>query len=1034
MAWTPEQLDAIEKSGSNIIVSAGAGSGKTAVLSERVINKLKSGIHVNELLILTFTKAAASEMKDRIRDKISDREEFKDELNLLSSAYITTFDSFALSVVKKYHYLLGLSSDISICDESLVVLEENRIMDEIFDELYSSNDEKFKEFIKFYCVKSDRYLRSMVLKIAKILNNKINKYEVIDFIKNEFFSDDYVNRIVYEYKKFINNKKRLLELELENLKYYFNSEVVDKFHESLNGILNCDVNDLHLYSSTTLPRIGRYPSDESRVAKENVAKSLKKILEYCDYGSLDDIKYSITANKDIVEVIARIIEKFINKLKDYKLKNNIYTFSDIAEYSIKILKENEFARNDYKYYFKEIMIDEYQDTNDVQDIFINLIENNNVYMVGDIKQSIYKFRGSNPDIFKSKYDNYSNKNGGIKIDLIKNFRSREEVVKNINDIFELLMDSEIGGASYKVSHEMVFGKKEYETEKLNDFKYDMNILEYENDKDSGYSNSEVEIFTIANDIKNKVKNKIKVFDKKTDKLRDVTYNDFVIILDRSRYFDDYKKIFEYLGIPLTILQDENLNNSSDILLIKNIIDFIIRINNSDFDVEFKYDFMSIARSFLYEYSDEYIFDCIMNDKVKDSELYKTFEGININSITAPELFDLIINITNYYEKISRVGDYKNVNVRIKTLYDISNNLNNIGLTIEEFRDYLDEINENKIDIKYTGYSSPSDSVKIMTVHKSKGLEYPICYYSDIDHKFNVSDSNDMFIVSSVYGLIVPNVLSENDTSILKKLFKNDYMKEEIGEKIRLFYVALTRAREKIVIVIPKKEIVKLEKNEDGVIEENRRLNFSMYSDLIYSIKAYYPEYFSDVDINSLGLTKKYLFKKSISGEIGKTKDKFEVNEISVDNSIIEEKHFSKESNKLITKSESDNMKFGTKVHEVFELIDFKNYDENIIKDKFIRFKVTKFLNSDIMKNIKSANIYHEYEFIYDKDDISYHGIIDLMIEYDDHIDIIDYKLKNINDEKYLNQLNGYREYINSINNKEVNIYLYSILDETIQKL
>ena len=158
--WTPEQKQAIEKSGSNIIVSAGAGSGKTAVLSERVINKLQNGIHVNELLILTFTKAAAAEMKDRIRKKISKIKEFNEELNLLNSSYITTFDSYALSVLKKYHYLLNLSSDISITDESLVLLEENKIIDEIFEELYNQNDIIFENFIKDYCVKSDKILRS----------------------------------------------------------------------------------------------------------------------------------------------------------------------------------------------------------------------------------------------------------------------------------------------------------------------------------------------------------------------------------------------------------------------------------------------------------------------------------------------------------------------------------------------------------------------------------------------------------------------------------------------------------------------------------------------------------------------------------------------------------------------------------------------------------------------------------------------------------------------------------------------------------
>ena len=161
--WTNEQEMAIKKSGSNIIVSAGAGSGKTAVLSERVIEKIKNGIHVNELLILTFTKAAASEMKDRIRKKIAKLDEYKDELNLINSSYITTFDSYALSVVKKYHYLLNISNDIKITDESLVTLEKNKIIDSIFEELYKENNSDFESLIKDYCVKNDKVLRENIL-------------------------------------------------------------------------------------------------------------------------------------------------------------------------------------------------------------------------------------------------------------------------------------------------------------------------------------------------------------------------------------------------------------------------------------------------------------------------------------------------------------------------------------------------------------------------------------------------------------------------------------------------------------------------------------------------------------------------------------------------------------------------------------------------------------------------------------------------------------------------------------------------------
>ena len=1024
--FTPEQMEAIKKSGSNIIVSAGAGSGKTAVLSERVIEKLNNGIHVNELLILTFTRAAASEMKDRIRKKIIKNDSLKDELNLLNSSYITTFDSYALSVVKKYHYLLGVSSDISISDESLVILEEKKIMDRVFDEFYLSNSNDFYNLIRDYCVKNDRYLKANVLKIANSINERIDRVEYLEFIKSDFFSEDYINSILSDYVKFIDNKKRIIRIEFDNLGYYFDSELLSKVKMSITPLLECDIDELHLITKVDLPRF-RYPSEESKKIKDDFKDLVDELVAFGTYGTLEDIKGSILNNKRNIRVIVDIIERYIEELDKYKKANNIYTFSDIARLSIKVLKENDDVREETMNSFKEIMIDEYQDTDNIQDTFIKLISNNNVYMVGDIKQSIYKFRGSNPNIFKSKYDNYSKNNGGYKIDLIKNFRSRSEVINNINDIFRLIMDDNIGGANYKESHEMVYGNTKYDEEKLSDFNYNASILEYDGSEE--YTGSEIEIFTIASDIKNKIDSKIKVFDKEEGKLRDVKYSDFVIILDRSNYFNDYKKVFEYMGIPLSILKDDKLNDNTDLLLLKNIIDFVIRINNNDFGVDFKYDFLSIARSFLYEYSDKDIFEIVKNNSYKETSIYKDLSSIkSINSKTSYELLNEIINVTGFYENINKVGDYENTNVRLMTLSNMSKDLNNMGLSIEEFKDYLDELVINKIEIKYSGFNDSSDSVKIMTIHKSKGLEYPICYFADLDHKFNLKDSSEMIVASSKYGLLIPNT-DENDNNILKLLYRNDYLKEEISERIRLFYVALTRAREKIVIVLPNKETRKLEKNNDGVIEETRRLNIIKLSDIVYSVKDYLPHYFESVDISKIGLTKNYLFKKTISKDIITSKDIINVEEINIENEVIEDKHFSKEVN-LINKEKRTNMKYGTLIHEVLEYIDFKNYDLSIIEDKFIRDKVSNFLNSELMKDIKDSNIYKEYEFVYEKDNTLYHGVIDLMIEYSDHIDIIDYKLKNIDDENYINQLNGYKDYISSINDKKVNLYLYSLLDST----
>lgn len=1034
--WTKEQEEAIYTSGKNIIVSAGAGSGKTAVLSERVLHKIEEGTHVNELLILTFTRAAADEMKDRIRKKISGKEELKKELTLLNSSYITTFDSFALSVVKKYHYLLNITDNINITDESIVKIQNKKILDEIFERSYKNI--RFQELIKKYCIKTDKVLKENILSIALKIDGFIDPFGFIDNVYNNFFNENNVDNLLKTYESIINDLKKTIELEIENMSLYFDSDYIEKVNDAVYNILNADIDELHLYSTVKLPTVPRGSSDEAKASKDSLKKACDKLLSYGNYGTINDIKNDIYSTKNTVLTILDIIKEFLLEIEKYKKENDIYTFNDISKLSIKILKENENIREELKSSFKEIMIDEYQDTNDVQETFIGMISNNNVYMVGDIKQSIYRFRGSNPEIFKEKYSNYSKDIGGYKIDLIKNFRSRSEVLDNINKIFCLIMDYNLGSAEYSVSHQMVYGNTAYDTEKVNGFNYNFRVLEYLNkQKESGFSDIEVEIFTIAKDIKNKLDNNFQVFDKEDGKLRNATYNDFVIILDRSKYFDDFKKIFEYFDIPLTILKDGKLNSTTDILLIKNLVDFIIKIKEDVYDIDFKYDFISIARSFLYEYSDEYIFDIVTNNKIKETTIYNDLSTLSdkLNSYTSSLLFNDILDVTDFYNKLNKVGDYEEVNVRLKTINSLSSSLSSLGLSIMDFKDYLTDIIENDEDIKYATYTKEGNSVKILTIHKSKGLEYPICYFADLDHEFNTSELKDKFIVDKKYGLIVPSNLEEIDNSLLKEMYKYDFNREEVSEKIRLFYVALTRAREQMIIVLPDRETRTLEKNNDGVIEEIRRLSFNKLSSFIYGIKNYLYSYFEQIDIEKLGLTKNYLYPKKIVQEtLNNIKDNINVEEINIENEVVEEKHFSKETNKIITKEENDLMKFGTKAHEIFELLDFRNIDLSLVDNKFIRNKVEKFLSNDLLKNISNANIYKEYEFIYIKDNNEYHGIIDLMLEYDNHIDIIDYKLKSITDENYIKQLNGYKEYIEKISNKNVSTYLYSILDEKVLQI
>ena len=1036
--WTDEQWQAINDSGHNIIVSAGAGSGKTAVLSERVITNLKKGIHINEMLILTFTKAAAEEMRERIRKKIKKDKSLSNELDLIDSAYITTFDSFALSIVKKYHYLLNISSSVSIIDSSIIEIKKREILEDIFENYYKDRDEKFIKLINDFCIKDDKEIFNSILKIYNKICMLDNKEEYLDNYIDNNFNNNKIKKDIDEYVSIIKNKISEVKDEMYNLSLYVDSDYMSKVNELVDSLLNSNTyEDIINSSKKTLPRLPNGSEEVVKNIKEKINKLIKEVDSLCIYDGIKEIEDTIYMTKDYIEIIISIIKDLDMQIFKYKFDNDIYEFNDIAIFAIKVLRENDDVRYELKNYFKEIMIDEYQDTNDLQDIFISMIENNNVYMVGDVKQSIYRFRNANPDLFRSKYNDYANNIDGVKIDLNKNFRSREEVLNNINLIFDLIMSDSIGGADYSVSHRMIFGNKSYEEKGDTKQNNNMEIYGYDYDNNSIYSKEEIECFIICNDIKNKIDNHYKVFDKDEGIIRDITYSDFVILIDRASSFSLYKKIFDYCGIQLSIFKDEVMNDDMDIRVITNLIRFIIKVHNKEIDTEFKYLFMSICRSFIYEYSDSEIFDYFINKNYKDSDLYKKCLDIskNIDNMSNYELLLRIISDFNIYNNLIKIGNIKASIVKIDNILDNSKSLSDIGYDIYEFSNYLQTMIDDNYEIKYSVSLGDADSVKLMTIHKSKGLEYHICYFASLYKDFNISDIKEKFTYDKNYGIIVPYFDQGISNTIYKDLLKNRYMIDEIGEKIRLFYVALTRAKEKMILVLPNKDEDNVDNIHNNLVKDNVRLKYRSLADILYSINNRLINYYKNIDIDSLNISKNYMFskKRDLFNNINKLPDDIVVSEYHIDNNIISKSSFSKKIDKLIDKKTNNNIEFGLKFHEVLEYFDFKNPNYEGI-DSFIKEKIINLLNQDIFKDIKEATIYHEYEFIYEIDNNKYHGIIDLMLEYKDKIYIIDYKLKNIEDDNYIKQLNGYKDYIQSICNKKVYIYLYSIIDSNLREL
>ena len=1005
MAWTLDQEKAIYKTGSNIIVSAGAGSGKTAVLTERVIQKVLNGTNINRLLILTFTKLAANEMKERIRSALK-KNNMSDQLSLIDSAYITTFDSFTFSLLKKYHMYFEIPQNINIMDSSIEKVKTNEILNDIFENNY--NDTNFRMLIDSFCEKNDDNIKKYLKEIFNKIDLIIDKEEYLENYIDVCFSDLYIDSYINKYLDLVTESKN----KIASLYYVLKTFADDSYIKSMNmeALVNSKTYDeIKLNCNIKATQKKKGLEEEGKEIKNKIYTELKKLKELTRFENIDSIKYSITSTNPYIEAIIDIKVKFDKIFSKYKKETNLYTYNDVSKMVISMIKENNSIKDEITNMFDEIMVDEYQDTSDIQEELISLISNNNVYMVGDIKQSIYRFRNANPYIFKNKYYNYSNNNGGIKIDLLKNFRSRSEVLDNINLIFNPIMDMDVGDADYKESHQMNYGNTMYDDLKENQ-DYNMNILNYTDQE--GYNKDEMEAFITAYDIKEKIDSKYKVIDRKTKKLRNCTYSDFSIIMDRGTSFDTYKKIFEYVGIPLDQIKNQSLTLGNDLVIFNNLIKLIIKINKNELDDEFKYLYVSIARSYLYRLTDEEIFDIVNSNNYQNTELYNLC-NINIDEISILKLLDIIVDRFDFYNKLLTIENTKEVLIKIDYLKNLSIILSNVGYTIEMFSSYLDEIIKEEESIDYELKGTDSNSVKILNIHKSKGLEYSICYFTGLYKKFNDSDKKSRFIIDSNHNIITPYINDGIEQNIFKDLLLKDYDLQNISERIRLFYVALTRACEKFILVCP---IDKKDVSYD-IVPADERLNINSIKKLLDLINDKLEPFITDVDFNKVKLSQDYkkIRKYNYKKLIGTTTEVIINHENNINYESIKEEKYSKKINKLITNTEYENMRLGTKLHYIFETEDFSN-----TTNKY----VLNFLNK-VDRNY--INIYKEYEFIYD-DNI---GIIDLILEYDNHIDIIDYKTKNVVDDAYINQLTGYKNYIETITDKKINLYLYSIVDDEL---
>lgn len=1025
MAWTKEQEAAIYTRGSNIIVSAGAGSGKTAVLSERILEYCLKGNDIRRLLVLTFTNAAAREMKERIRSKLLQHKLYE-QADFIDAAYITTFDAYSLALVKKYHYRLGLSKDISIMDSALIEIKRKDIIQGIFTELYENENEDFFSFLRKYSKQDDK-------EVARIVESLCGKLELILDFKNfketypqTYFSDTHLSHIIQEYEdytkemigEFVCSLKELLELcgtDIQSEKLYDaiaflvreleESSSYEEYYRLLNGY--------------AMPRVNPKADLRVKAGKEVCAKALKNLKDtiFSKYRTKADMLTELKAVRKDILFLLNLCDTVFQRLTAYKTSVMLFDYTDIAKYAIELVTKHEDIRKELQQYYNEILVDEYQDTSDIQEAFLTAIENHNLYMVGDIKQSIYRFRNANPYIFKAKYDAYSGHMGGEKIDLTYNFRSRSEVLANINALFNRLMTDSYGDADYISEHQMQYGQKLYD-ELSQDMDFNIELLQYSDEGYEGFSQEEIEAFLAAGEIQSIMRKAPKVLDGK--QYREVKYQDFAILVDKAKSFVTFKRVFEYLNIPLSIEADMDLKDSVLPKLISNILLLIDKTRNHTTDIPYRHALASVARSFLYEYSDTDIYRMLVLEKS-----YPILEDIQRlaaeEELSYAELFYRICFTTGLYDKLSYIGDVDNSVVVLEYIYQMLSTLQQTTMPLTEVCGYLSSVFEGDVKLSYKLPSSGKDNVRIMTIHKSKGLEFPYCIFPLVSSGFNKQDIRMAIGFHREYGIYIPFADEGKSDTIVKSLTVRSLMREDISEKIRLLYVAMTRTREKMIFLMKEKEYPELDPKR-----------FSCFQQMI-TYTGVFRENIRPVSLREYGITTDYKRKRTASEFI------FGTRELSYSPLPLPKKiqnvRISKELSELPSAQVKENIRLGLEFHSALEALDFKNIQiEELPVSEFVKTVLSRVLQHPIFQDIAKAKTYHEHEFYYKEDTQEYHGIIDLFAVYEDRIDLLDYKLSNIDSAEYVRQLSVYKAYLRSRWDKPVNVYLLSLLKAEIKKL
>ena len=869
------------------------GSGKTAVLVERIINKvLNEKINIDEILVVTFTNAAASEMRERILEAIykkldeePENENLQKQITLLNKASICTIDSFCLEVVKNYFYELeNISPNFRIADTSEIELLKQEVIDDIFEEKYENEDESFTKLINTYTsYRDDSPLKELVLKIysyiqtnpfpEKWLNEKIEMFNLNNKLEEDFGKTVWGRVLLQEIKETVIDSI----LTLERFEKYLSVEPeLERFWQTIRN----DLEQLEILKENTNSWDKAYeicqnlefvtwPRKSSNLEiKEKAKEARNEIKEKLKSISLKILNCtSKEANQDIYDMyeilkkLKNLIVEFKEEFSKRKKEKNIVDFHDIEHFALKILLKTDENGNifkteiakKYEKKFKEVAIDEYQDSNLVQEYILTAISNNkNIFMVGDVKQSIYKFRQAMPELFLEKYENYKKKEDkkekdNLKIQLFKNFRSKENVLKFTNNIFQDIMSKQLGDISYNEEEYLNLGAnypKIEQNQKIeinviqtkeieNEEKTDIQENEEELQSDEHIEDIELEARFVANKIQELIEKKFQVYDKKKETYRDIEYKDIVILLRAtSKSAPIYEQ--EILNSRIPVFSDSS-QEYLDSIEIQTIMSLLKIIDNPIQDIPL----VTVLRSPIGKFTDNELIQIRLNDK-KDN-FYTCMQKTMISSdqklknkiqsflnnldnwrkeqeyLALDELIWKIYSDTGYYNYVSLMPNGILRQANLKMLFERAKQYESASFKgLYNFIHFIEKIHLSSGDLGAAKIISESENVvRIMSIHKSKGLEFPVVFLSSTGKQFNLIDLNKSILLHQEMGIGVKYIDYEKQIqydTLSKAAIKNKILIETLSEEMRILYVALTRAKEKLIIT-------GIEKNYDKLLEK-----------------------------------------------------------------------------------------------------------------------------------------------------------------------------------------------------------------------